>query len=91
MPYALIAAALLAGYALGRYQPGPRLLSWAETATAPGWRTWKFWPAAPIIVAALAWIFAMHPRRTLANMRSWKNPTARGPAMTFNPHWKDNR
>ena len=45
-----------AGYMLGRLQPGARLLSWAEDAASPGWRTWKFWPAAPIVLVALAWM-----------------------------------
>jgi hypothetical protein len=81
-----LAAAAAFGYLLGRLRPGPRLLSWAEDAAAPGWRTWKFWPAAPIILASLAFMWTVHPRRTLANVRSWRDDqhAQRSPALTFN-------
>lgn len=88
---ALLLAALAAGYTVGRLRPDPRLLSWAEDAAGPGWRTWKFWPAAPILLAALAWIWIVHPRRTLANVRSWREPERRVPALTFDPNWKTHR
>ena len=74
MTPALIAVSALAvGYILGRAPLGQRLLSWAEDATAPGWRTWKFWPAAPVVIAAVAWLWIVHPRRSLANVRSWRD------------------
>lgn len=83
---------LAAGYALGAQEAGPRLLSWAEDAVTPGWRTWKFWPAAPIILVALAWIWTVHPRRSLANVRAWRQPAPpRGPALTFDPDWAAKR
>lgn len=90
---ALLAAAvgLAAGYLLGRYRPAPRLLSWAEDATSPGWRTWKFWPAAPIVLTALAWVWTVHPRRTLANVRAWRQDQHREPAPQYDPTWKDKR
>jgi uncharacterized BrkB/YihY/UPF0761 family membrane protein len=75
---------LAAGYALGRLNTGPRLLAWAEDATAPGWRTWRFWLAAPVVILALAWIWTVHPRRTLANVRSWRQPPRPlGPPLEF--------
>ena len=77
------AALLVAGYAIGRARLGPRLLSWVEDATSPGWRTWKFWPAAPIALAALAWVWAVHPRRTLANVRSWRQEIELAPAPEY--------
>lgn len=87
-----LAAGLAAGYALGAREAVPRLLSWAEDATTPGWRTWKFWPAAPIILIALAWMWTVHPRRTLANVRAWRQPPPpRGPALTFDPDWAAKR
>jgi hypothetical protein len=49
----LIVAALAVGYALGRARLD-RIIDWAEDWTSPGWRTWKFWPALPVAVAALA-------------------------------------
>jgi len=87
-----VLAGLGTGYALGSREAGPRLLSWAEDAATPGWRTWRFWPAAPIIILALAWMWTVHPRRTLANVRSWRQPPPpRGPALTFDPNWAAKR
>lgn len=87
-----VLAGIGVGYALGAREAGPRLLSWAEDATTPGWRTWKFWPAAPIVIIALAWVWTVHPRRTLANVRSWRQPPPpRGPALTFDPDWAAKR
>lgn len=90
---AAAALALLAvGYALGAREAGPRLLSWAEDAATPGWKTWKFWPAVPIILVALAWIWTVHPRRTLANVRAWKQPPPpRGPAIRIDSDWAAKR
>lgn len=93
LTHALTGLAILgAGYLLGRLRPGPGLLNWAEDAVTPGWRAWKFWPAAPIILIALAWVWTVHPRRTLANVRAWRQPPPpRGPAMTFDPDWAAKR
>lgn len=74
------AAFLAAGYAIGRHQLGDHLLAWAEDATKPGWRTWKFWPGAPIVIVALVWMWVVHPQRTLANVRSWRAEHPRTPA-----------
>jgi hypothetical protein len=75
---------LAVGYVLGSREAGPRLLSWAEDATTPGWRTWKFWLGAPVIILALAWMWTVHPRRTLANVRSWRQPPRPlGPPLRF--------
>ncbi|MGW5691523.1 hypothetical protein ACWEWX_11330 [Streptomyces asiaticus] len=85
-------ALLTAGYALGRLRPGERLPSWAEDAAKPGWCTWKFWPAVPIILIALAWVWALHPRRTLANVRSWREDAERRtPAPVYDPNWVEKR
>jgi hypothetical protein len=80
----LTLTAAVIGYAAGRRNAGDRLLNWAEDAASPGWRTWRFWPAAPIILATLAWMWTVHPRRTLANVRSWRqDPPPLSPAVTF--------
>jgi uncharacterized BrkB/YihY/UPF0761 family membrane protein len=85
-------ALLAVGYSLGARQAGPRLLSWAEDATTPGWRTWRFWLGAPVVILALAWMWIVHPRRTLANVRAWRQPPpARGPALTFDHDWAAKR
>lgn len=68
----LAAVALLAaGYVLGRWRPAPRILHWAEGRSerdhGPGW-----WLAQAVGVAALAWVWTVHPRRSAANRRSWR-------------------
>jgi hypothetical protein len=87
----LYVALLAAGFCLGRVR-SDCIVSWAEDWTAPGWRTWRFWPAAPVAVACLALVWITHPRRTLANVRAWRQPPpARGPALTFDPDWAAKR
>lgn len=68
-----VICAAIAGYQWARYGRGERLMSWAEDAITPGWRTWRFWPAAPIVLAIIAWAWIAHPRRTLDNHRAWKH------------------
>jgi len=96
IPLTVTAAALSllgVGYALGAREAGPRLLSWAEDVTTPGWRTWKFWLGAPVVILAFAWMWTVHPRRTLANVRSWRQPPPpRSPAVRINgPRIPDHR
>ncbi|MFC9036830.1 hypothetical protein [[Kitasatospora] papulosa] len=84
--YAALAA--LAGYGLGRYQPGPRCLNWAEESLGRGRRHPAWWAAQVVFAVALAWTWTVHPRRTLANVRSWREdrtatPPQRGPALQF--------
>jgi hypothetical protein len=62
--------ACILGYRWGRNDSIRRLVDWAGEAVAPGWRTWRFWPAAPIVLAVIAWLWIAHPRRTLANHRA---------------------
>ncbi|MFI5814920.1 hypothetical protein ACIA7S_28675 [Streptomyces sp. NPDC051643] len=47
-------------------------MNWADTAITGGPRTLQFWPAAPVILIAVAYLWVVHPRRSLANVRSWK-------------------
>lgn len=67
-----ILCAYYVGYQWGRNNRLERLMGWAEAATEPGWRTWRFWPAAPIVLTAIAYLWVVHPRRSLANVRAWK-------------------
>ncbi|MFI1371313.1 hypothetical protein ACH4UY_04785 [Streptomyces longwoodensis] len=90
MTVILVAVALAVGFVLGRARRAT-LIDWAEDWTAPGWRTWRFWAAAPFVVLALAWVWTVHPRRTLANFRAWRRPEPRGPALTFDPDWATKR
>ncbi|MFD9004432.1 hypothetical protein ACFV0T_26325 [Streptomyces sp. NPDC059582] len=81
---------LAAGFALGRTRLDS-LVSWAEAWTAPGPRGWRFWPAFPVILAALAWLWIRHPRRTLANVRSWQAGERLHPAPVRDPDWAAKR
>ena len=90
-PITAAAASVLLGigYTIGRTRPGPRLLSWAEDATAPGWRHPMFWIAAPVVLVALAWMWTVHPRRTMENVRSWRTEHHPEPAPIMDPNWKN--
>jgi hypothetical protein len=85
-----IAAALAVGFALGRARLDT-VINWAEDWTTPGWRTWRFWPAAPITVACLALVWILRPRRTLANVRSWRAGERLHPAPVRDPEWAAKR
>jgi hypothetical protein len=97
------AAALAAGYVLGRIRPGRRLLAWAEERSygphGPAW-----WAAQAIGLVAVAWMVTVHPRRSAANRRSWREARnqkrspaiaipriRRAPAPQFDPDWAANR
>jgi len=86
----LYAALLAGGFFLGRARLD-RIVDWAEDWTTPGWRTWRFWPAAPVAVACLALVWIVHPRRTLANVRSWRAGERLHPAPEYHPEWTDRR
>lgn len=90
MIWLAIAAALAVGFALGRARLD-RIVNWAEDWTTPGWRHWRFWPAAPVAVAALAAVWVLHPRRTLANVRSWRAGERLHPAPEYDPEWSTRR
>lgn len=86
----LIAAALAVGFLLGRAR-WDRVVDWAEDWTTPGWRRWRFWPAMPVAVAALALVWIVHPRRTLANVRAWRAGERLHPAPRYDPEWAAKR
>jgi hypothetical protein len=78
----VLAAGALLGYLTGRVRPGVLLYDWALNAVCRGWRSPTAWAAAPVALAALAWVWAVHPRRTLANLRTWRaGPPARSPGV----------
>lgn len=81
---------LVAGFALGRARLH-RIVDWAEDWTAPGWRHWRFWPAAPVGLAALAVVWIVHPRRTLANVRAYRAEQRPVPAPVYDPQWAAKR
>ncbi|MFJ2000291.1 hypothetical protein [Streptomyces chartreusis] len=83
-------AALAVGFALGRARLDD-VISWAEEWTAPGWRTWRCWPALPVAVACLVLVWVVHPRRTLANVRSWRAGERLHPAPVRDPEWAAKR
>jgi hypothetical protein len=85
-----VAASLAAGFALGRVRPH-HIVDWAEDWTAPGWKHWRFWPAAPVAIACLAAVWIVHPRRTLANVRSWRAGERLHPTPEYQPEWVDRR
>jgi hypothetical protein len=85
-----VAAALAVGYLLGRARLDS-IVNWAEDWTTPGWKHWRFWPAMPVAVAALALVWVVHPRRTLANVRAWRAGERLHPAPVYDPEWAAKR
>ncbi|MER8002968.1 hypothetical protein [Streptomyces sp. NPDC095613] len=79
-----------AGFALGRARLDG-VVDWSEDWTAPGWRTWRFWLAAPVGLACLALVWIVRPRRTLANVRSWRAGERLHPAPEYDPQWAQRR
>lgn len=87
----LYAAALLAaGFALGRTRLDS-IINWAEDWTTPGWRHWRFWPALPVAVACMAALWITRPRRTLANVRSWRAGERLHSVPQYDPEWAAKR
>lgn len=81
-------ALLAAGYALGRWRPAPRLLDWAEDQKRG---TIRFWLAQTVLAVAIATVYLLHPRRTAANVRSWREDQRRHPTPVHDPNWAENR
>lgn len=88
---ALVAAGVIAGYLVGCARLGRRLFDWAEDQD--GRRRWydpRLWLALPILAVALAWVWTVHPRRSAANRRSWREDR-REPAPVMDPDWAAKR
>lgn len=89
---AFVAAGVAAGYVVGRARLGRRLFGWAEKQD--GSRRWydpRLWAALPVLAAALAWVCTVHPRRSAANRRAWRETEQREPAPTMDPDWAAKR
>lgn len=95
MTAALLVAAVFpaaASYWAGRGRAGHRLLVWAEDRSygphTPGW-----WVAQVVGLVVVAWMVTVHPRRTAANRRSWREArdAKRAPAPQYDPHWATKR
>ena len=41
----------------------------------------RLWLAQPVLAVAIAWMWTVHPRRTLRNVRSWREAPRRSPAV----------
>lgn len=86
MTILLLAAALAAGYGLGRWRPARRASSWAHWLTyeqPPVTRSdWRWWAAQPVYACEIGVLLATQPRRT---MHAWRHrndpPPPRGPAL----------
>lgn len=87
----LAVAGLVAGFALGRARLGTRLLDWAEDAGTLGPHTWRYWIALPIAAVALVAVWTVHPRRSLANVRSWRRASGPDPIPQYDPGWAEKR
>lgn len=84
-----IAAAVVIGYVLGRLRPGRRLDAWADRQVR-GPHGPRWWAAQAVMAAELAWVLTVHPRRSAANRRSWREEH-RAPAPTFDSQWINER
>lgn len=85
---AAILAAAVAGYILGRWRPAPRLVDWAEDQQRG---TVRFWLAQPVLAVVIATVSLLHPRRTRANVRSWREDQNRQSAPEYDPNWAEKR
>jgi hypothetical protein len=78
---------LAAGYALRCWRPWPRLVSWAQTReSGAGW-----WAAQLVLAAALALMWGLHPFRSRANARTWRQAPTRAAAPVLEPQWAERR
>ncbi|NJQ14200.1 hypothetical protein [Streptomyces bohaiensis] len=71
----LMALAAALGYLAGRARPavhaGDAAVDWADTVSARrGRRDPRWWAAQVVYAVGIGWMFAAHPRRTLANIRA---------------------
>lgn len=85
------AAAVVAGYALGRLRPLRRASNWAACVHVTGrWEQRRYrWPAYAVMVVGIA----AHPVRSYRNLQSWRKPTSRRttdkPLQVNRPHRED--
>jgi hypothetical protein len=90
------AAALAAGYALGRIRPAHRASDWAHWlpySTPPVTRrNYRFWLAQPVYAAEIARMFVTGPRRTVHLWRHRNDPPPPlGPPLRVDHDWAARR
>lgn len=74
---AVLLLVALAGYALGRLQPGRRASDWAHwlmVGTPATRREWRWWAAQPVFAVEIMWLLTCHPVRTVHAWRHRKDP-----------------
>lgn len=64
-----LAIGTVAGYLIRCWRPARRVVRWAQGQEA-GTTAW--WPAQPVLAAAVTVLFVVHPRRSVRNVRSWR-------------------
>ncbi|MCT2591112.1 hypothetical protein LHJ74_14540 [Streptomyces sp. N2-109] len=81
------AAALAAGYVLGRIRPARRASDWAWCTirrSAVTRNTWRWWATQPVFGVEIVLLLATRPRATV---RAWRHrhdpPPPRSPAVSF--------
>lgn len=87
---ATVTASTVAGYVVGRLRPGRRLDLWVANQVGRELRTVGWWVAQPILMAQIAYMLVLHPRRSSAHLRSWR-PQPPEPAPARDPNWAANR
>ncbi|MGX1513974.1 hypothetical protein [Streptomyces collinus] len=91
-----LAACAAAGYVTGRLRLEDRLVDWADDQlTERPARSPRYWLAVPIVLAAVAALWTIHPRRTRANYRANKAARDRRSAPVavprYDPEWAARR
>ncbi|MBT2492347.1 hypothetical protein J7E96_28325 [Streptomyces sp. ISL-96] len=87
-----LAAAVLTGYAAGRARPWQRLIDWAQDqVTQRPTRSLGFWLAVPVLLVGLAVLWTCHPRRSAANVRSWRQDRTPPAVPRLDPDWAARR
>jgi hypothetical protein len=86
----MLAAVAVAGYVAGRVRPGERLEDWAWAHLNRGCRDVRWWAAQGIGFAMLGYAWTIHPRRSAANRRSWRE-AERAPTPVFDGQWMTKR
>ncbi|MFJ3950247.1 hypothetical protein ACIPXV_09280 [Streptomyces libani] len=91
----LVAAALVAGYAIGRYRPGTRIFDWAsDTIDRPEItrRTVRWWLCQVVFAVVVARLFISAPRRTAHEWRHRHDPPPPlGTVPVFDTDWAAKR
>jgi hypothetical protein len=82
-----LAVGTVIGYLIRCWRPARRAVQWARHQEA-GTAAW--WPAQPVLAAAVTVLFVAHPRRSVRNARSW-HQEQRAEAPRLDPEWAAKR